>query len=437
MVATAMPVGTEQGAQQSYGFRAWLVVFSAALFFFFEFIQLNMFNALDPALIKSFHISGASLGNLSGNYFYANVIFLFTAGMVLDRFSTRKVLLFAMSLSVLCTFLFSAATELWQAELCRFVTGIGGAFCLLSCVRLASRWFPPYRMALVIGLVVTFAMMGGMIAQTPLTILVDSVGWRSTLFWDAVMGLLMLVWIGFFVKDYPPGHRGDMAHQIDEVHKLGLWHTITRTVGNLQNWLGGLYTSLMNLPIFLFGAMWGGMYLVQVRGLTREDASIVTMMIFIGTIIGSPLMGWFSDSIRRRRLPMLLTGVISLLLVLTVMYSPHLSFASLIVLFFLLGFFTSAQIIGYPLIAESNPLALTGSAEGLASTLIMAGGFTQPLYGYLMEQHWSHRIVDGMPIYTADNFLSAMIIMPIGFVGALLAAFLVRETYCKGIKDVV
>ena len=89
MVATAMPVGTEQGAQQSYGFRAWLVVFSAALFFFFEFIQLNMFNALDPALIKSFHISGASLGNLSGNYFYANVIFLFTAGMVLALLSTE------------------------------------------------------------------------------------------------------------------------------------------------------------------------------------------------------------------------------------------------------------------------------------------------------------------------------------------------------------
>ena len=135
-------------------------------------------------------------------------------------------------LSVLCTFLFSAATELWQAELCRFVTGIGGAFCLLSCVRLASRWFPPYRMALVIGLVVTFAMMGGMIAQTPFTILVDHVGWRSTLFWDAVMGLAMLVWIGVFVKDYPPGHRGDMTHQIDEVHRLGVWHT----VGGNRRW---------------------------------------------------------------------------------------------------------------------------------------------------------------------------------------------------------
>ena len=78
-----------------YRFQSWVVCFSATLFFFFEFMQINMFNALDTALIKTFHMSAIQLGHLSANYFYATVIFLFPAGMILDRISTRKVIIAA------------------------------------------------------------------------------------------------------------------------------------------------------------------------------------------------------------------------------------------------------------------------------------------------------------------------------------------------------
>ena len=134
-----------------YPLQPWIVCFSAALFFFFEFMQVNMFNALDPALIKTFHMSAIQLGHLSANYFYANVIFLFPAGMILDRISTRKAIVAAMLASVLCTFGFALSHAVWQAEICRFMTGIGGSFCLLSSVRLASRWFDSKQLALVIG----------------------------------------------------------------------------------------------------------------------------------------------------------------------------------------------------------------------------------------------------------------------------------------------
>ncbi len=412
---------------RSNGLKAWVVCFSAALFFFFEFMQLNMFNALSPALMEAFQVSGARLGQLSAHYFYANVLFLFTAGLVLDRVSTRKVILCAMSVCVACTYLFSLSTALWQAEACRFVTGIGGAFCFLSTVRLASRWFPPRRMALVIGLIVTMAMLGGMLAQTPFALLTDSIGWRKTLVLDASLGVLMLLIIAFFVKDSPKGRFDAQA----EAHQgeLNLLQSIIRSAKNKQNWLGGLYTSLMNLPIFLLGALWGSLYLVQIRHLSRPDSTWVTSMIFVGTILGSPFMGWLSDRLGRRRRPMLVSAVISLLIILVIMYTPELSLMQLLFLFFMLGFVTSAQIISYPLIAESNPLSLTGSAEGLASTLIMAGGFMQPVFGYFMELHWDHAMVNNVPLYSWSNYQCAMMIMPIAFIAAWIVALWVRETY--------
>jgi hypothetical protein len=100
-------------------------------------------------------------------------------------------------------------------------------------------------------------------------------------------------------------------------------------------------------------------------------------------------------------------------------------------IFFLLGFTTSAQIITYPLIAESNPGAIVGSAEGLASVLIMAGGFTQPFFAWLMELHWNHQIVNDLPVYSSSDYRLALCIMPIAFFLGLIMSCLIRETRCK------
>lgn len=411
--------------------KAWLVVFSAALYFFYEFLQVNMFNALAPALIRSFHMTPTELGHLSACYMYANVIFLFPAGMLLDRFSTRRIILLAMIVSICCTFFFSLATEIWQADLFRFITGIAGSFCLLSCVRLASRWFSPKRMALVVGLVVTFAMVGAMVAQTPFTIMTDNLGWRETLQIAAISGVVMLLIIAACVRDYPPGRENFFKTEHDNLARLGFWAALWRTVTNFQNWLAGIYASLINLPIFLLGATWGSLYLVQVRHLTREDASFVTSMIFFGMVIGSPVIGWFSDRISLRKVPMIMGAIASLLIILLIMYLPHLSLESLLVLFFLLGFVIASQILAYPLVAESNAAILTGTAEGLASLLIMAGGFTIPVFPYLLALHWHHKIIHGLPFYSSNCYHIAFMIMPFAFAIALLSSLLLKETRCQ------
>ena len=414
-------------------FRSWLVVISAAWFFFYEFMILNMFNALNVPLMQEFHISATTLGWLSSFYSLANLMFLFPAGMILDRMSTRRLILLAMGASVVSTLVFSQAPSILVAALCRFAMGIGGAFCLLSAVRLASRWFPPKRMALAVGIIIAMGFVGGSVAQNPMTVLTDAIGWRHTLMVTGGLGVLMWLMVLTFVRDFPPGH--DLAHEKQAtIKELGLRYTIRTAIANRNNWMAGLYTSLLNLPIFLLG-MYGTLYLEQVHKLTRSQASLVTMMLFVGTLIGSPVIGWISDRMGRRRLPMLLFGVLSLFVMLLLMLVPHWSMPALLLLFFALGYFTSAQIISYPLVSESNPHQITGSAMGLASTLIMGGLYSQPFFGWLLELHWDQKMVDGVRIYSADNFNLALSIMPIAFVFGLIAALFIKETYCRSVED--
>lgn len=416
------------------GLLPWLVVFSAALYFFFEFMQVNMFNALTTSLFQTFHIDSVRLSKIWFCYSLANVIFLIPAGIILDHVSTRRLIITAMLVSVVCTYGISRATAVWQIEWLRFITGVAGAFCLLSAVRLAARWFPPRKMALVVGLIVTFAMTGGMLAQTPFTMMVAKFGWRETVALDAFVGAGMLVFIVLFVRDFPPGvdPKAD-AHAAQSGGKH-FWGSLFSVLKTLQNWLGGIYTSLMNLPIFILGALWGSLYLTEVRHLTPAQASYVTSMIFVGTMIGSPVIGWFSDYMRSRRMPMIWGAVLSIVALLWLMYAPHLGLGMLMFLFFTIGFLTSSQIISYALIAESNPRHLTGSAEGIAATLIMAGGFMTTVFAWLMNSHWDHRVLNHVPIYAASDFRWGMLIMPIGFVLALAAAWLTKETRCRSLE---
>lgn len=412
---------------------AWVVTLTASLFFFYEFIQMNLFNAINAQLREAYHLNAVDIGQLFSMYFYANFMCLFLAGNLLDRFSTRKLLLFAISMCTFGTFLFSIAFQYWMAATGRFLVGAGASFCFLSCIRIASRWFMPRQMAFVTGIVVTMAMLGGLVAQTPFTLLTNYLGdWRQALLVNTFLGVVILIITYFIVQDRPPDAREEAKADQQQLRELGLWRCIKLAMLNPQNWFGGLYTALINLPVFVLGGLWGILYLTQVHHVTETQASYATTMFFVGVIGGSLAYGWISDHIERRVMPMVVGAILSLAAIAILMYVPNLSITALIGLFFLIGFVTSSQVLTYPLIAELNPIYLTSTAVSIDSLCIMASGFiVPPFFGWLMEKSGSNNLVNGVEVYTAQDFNSAMLILPISFAVALLITFFMRETYCK------
>jgi MFS family permease len=365
-------------------------------------------------------------------YFYANALFLFPVGNLIDRYSTKRLLMLAVSVCTLGTLLFSVGKEYWVVALGRFMVGGGAAFCFLSCIRLASRWFPPQRMAFVVGVVVTMAMLGGLVAQTPFAFLIDYLGnWRQALLVNVALGVVIFFAVMFFVQDRP-AHGVEAKSDHDHLRALGLWRCIKLAALNPQNWLGGLYTSLINLPVFILGGLWGIRYLVDVHHVTLTQASYATTLFFVGVIVGSLTYGWISDHFERRVLPMIIGALLSLIVIVFLMCSIKLSLASLIISFFLIGFVTSSQVLTYPTIAELNPIYLTSTAVSIDSMCIMISGFIfPPFFGWLMEKSGPHATVDGVITYTTQNFNHAMLVFPVAFVVALIIAFFIRETYCR------
>jgi MFS family permease len=412
--------------------QGWLILISASLFFFYEFLQMTVFNSISESLMQSFQITAPEFGILSAGYFYANVIFLFPAGMALDRFSTRKLIIAGLTLCIVATVAMAMASHFYFALLARFLIGASSTLCFLSAARLASRWFPTQRLAMAIGVVVTMAMLGGFMAQTPMTLLVNTIGWRQALLVDAVIGLLFLSIIIKVIRDFPPNYQMEHEDNLRQLSSMGFWPSIGRALANFQNWYGGLYTSLLNVSVFLIGSSFGNLYLQQAYHFSKTQASFCSSMIFLGTIVGCPILGRLSDQLKRRRSPMIVAAIFSFILTLPffVLVAPSPWLVGFLI--FALGFFTSAQIISYPLIAESNPSALTSTAIGIASVLIMGGGAVfEPLFGYLLNVSWSQTIVNGVAQYSINDFHHALTILPVTAFISLIAACLAKETYCQ------
>jgi MFS family permease len=407
--------------------QAWLVTMVSGLFFFYEFIQLNMFNTLTPHLMRDFAINAEQAGIISSYYFWAEISMLFIAGIIIDRVSTKKLILFFMTTCVASTLLFAYSHSITVAIICRFMEGLGAAFCFMSSLKIASEWLPPKQVALASGLLVTMAMMGGVIAQTPMASLIDYTGsWRSAMVYNAGLGLCFMAIISLLVKDKHVKANHDKLDIKEEKSQ------IVMALKNTQNWLAGIYTCLVNLPIFIFGAMFGVLYLTQVHHFSITQASEISSMVFWGTIFGSPFYGWLSDRLSIRKLPMIIGAVLSLAVIAIIMTITQPSFALFASLFFALGFITSSQIITYPLVTECNPKHITATSLGIASTIIMSGGaIFQPMFGALLQKNWDGTMADGVSIYSAADFHTALMILPIAFIVSIVAACALKETHCK------
>jgi MFS family permease len=175
-------------------------------------------------------------------------------------------------------------------------------------------------------------------------------------------------------------------------------------------------------------ALWGMQYLQVAHHLSALQASNVVSMIFFGSMLGSPLSGYLSDRMKKRKPMMWLGGIGALILCVPLCLEEfNLSITALMTIFLLLGCFTSTQVLSYPLIAESNSIQYAGRACSFASMIIMGGGMlAQLLFGVLLNIH----VIPGTEP-NSSAFTFAMLLFPVSILLSLFVLLGMKETYCR------
>ncbi len=399
-------------------YQGWFICFIAACFFSYELVQLHMLNALSPHIMKELGLNATELAALSSTYLLADVLFLIPAGIILDRIPVRKVILFALAFCVLGTFGFAVSKTLTAACISHFLSGIGNAFCFLSCMILANGWFKE-KSTFIMSAMITIGLLGGVIAQVPFSLLAEAFNWRNALLIDAGIGIVIWGLNYLFVYDAEPNRL--FSKEFDLPRLIFQLKSACRLK---ETWICGLYTGLMNLPLMIISAMVGNLFLMQVHGLNPTKASVAISMISFGTILGSSLFGWMSEKMDQKK-PLLMFGALSSLVAFgALLLIPGLSYGMICGLFFAIGLLSATQVLGYPMITDAAPLEAKGTSMGVSALLIMGLAFVlQPITGVLLD--WNQ-----LPLqsgYTHQDFFRAFLLFPIAFLTAFFLSLSVKE----------
>ena len=403
-------------------FYPWLVMLLCAAFLFYKYILQVFPGIITENLMSEFHITGAGLGNLAACYFYAYFVTQLIVGVLLDRFSVRKFSAFAILLSGLGAIWFAKTFNLFGAGLGRGLMGVGTAFATVCYLKCTSMWFKPNRFAFVSGLLATAAMLGAVFGEAPVAMLVQDFGWRQTLFAIGLVGALLAIFFYVFVADRPK------EELTVDLHYGVSWAAILSVFRTKQNWLLTLYSGLVFTPVSVFGGLWGVTFLKTAFSLSTTDAASLVSAAFLGLAAGGPLLGLLSDFLDKRKAVMFTGTLISLLALLVIIYVPYLHYVPLAILLFIFGFGIGSFMLCFALGKELNSLAVTATVIALINSGdAIFGSFTEPLIGHFLDLGASGVDANGVLIFSAQDYRTALSLLVGYMVVACLTIFLMRD----------
>jgi sugar phosphate permease len=416
---------------------AWSVWGTAAFFYLAGFYLRVSPAVMTGELMRAFTITAADLGNFSAFYFYTYVAMQIPTGVLVDSWGARRLLIVGSIVAAFGTFIFGSTSNFLIASAGRALVGGATAVGWVVTLKLATHWFPSARFAMVSGLGLFMGNMGALVAQVPLRLLVERFGWRGVAIASGVVVLLIAALAATLVKNDPrdDGYETYAPEALRSTDHLSLWTLLKgfRHVFAYRNtWLiflaqGGFVGSMI-----AFTGLWGPPYLRARFGIPSTTAAAVCSVMIVCWAVASPLCGYWSDKIRRRK-PIYLTGAIVASVGWTLMfYVTTLPLAAFVVVSAVTSFACGAVILGFAYAKESVPVHFLGTISGATNVGNMIGPMLlQPAIGRVLDARWSGELVNGLRVYHADAFRSGLLLI-IGWsaLTAILIA-LTRETYCR------
>ncbi len=411
----------------------WVICILAAIFYLYEFVLRVSPSVMSHELMSTYHLSAKSYGNLTASYYYIYAPMQIVVGLLIDRYGPRRLLTVAALASSLGIYFFASTQYLVVAEIGRIMVGLGAAFAFVGVLKLATIWLPRQRFALFVGITVALGMLGAVAGDFVLTELVITQGWKLACYAVACCGVLLTALIFLFVRDRNERAKKSPAKGKEEAKPdfrtvlLGMAHLIRHP----QIWINGVIGCLMYLPIAGFAESWQIPYLVQTADFTKTEAATAASMVFLGWAVGSPLMGWLSDLMQQRRLPITVGAAGAAVCISYVIYVPNISHTLLYCMLFLFGIFTSVQIIAFPISREITSSKLSGTAFALTNTIIMLAGLSVYIVGVILDNVWHGHVINNIPSYSLGDYQVAFSIIPLCLIAVVFLSFFLRETYCR------
>lgn len=267
------------------------------------YIDRLTISTLKPIICDELSLSNQQYSYIMNWFLISYMIFQTVFGGLYDKFGTKKVFSWAISIWSISAILHAVTNGIRGFSFYRFLLGIGEGGNWPGAIKAIAEWFPARQRAFGLSIVNSGAALGTVVAVPLIAWLQIKFGWKTTF---VVTGLFGFVWLllWLLVYDNPAKHKwitekekilimegedAKIADYEDDKVKIS-WSQLLK---HKQVWaviLGRFFGD----PIWWLFLLWLPSYLYDVRGFNMSDIAIFAWFPFLLAGIGSLTGGWLS-----------------------------------------------------------------------------------------------------------------------------------------------
>ena len=374
----------------------WFIYSMLVLANMISFFHRMSGGAVREDLISVFNMSSVTFANLSSTYFYIYMIMQIPSGILADTIGPRKVISVGTLLAGFGTIMFGLSNSIFQIFLGRLFIGLGVSVVYISVLKVLSHWYRESEFGGIIGLTAAIGNFGGILAQTPLVLLMAAITWRSSFVAIGIFTILASFLFYLIIRNRPsdvglPSIEVTGGKEINnENNKIKLGESIKSVITNKDTWplfliFAGFYGAFSSLT-----GTWGASYIMEVYEIPKMVSTNYIMVAVFGHVIGAVVIGLISDKMRKRRTPMRIFGFIYLLTWLALVFwnggKPPIEYLNIIL--FTLGFSSASFLLNLSVAKEINSRRIVG----IATSIVNTGGFFgaaifPPILGIVIDRY--------------------------------------------------
>jgi MFS family permease len=285
----------------------WIVAILVLISAYFVGILFFSFTALIEPIIAEFGWTYAQVSFAMSLRAMEMGLLAPVAGILVDRFGSRKLLVSGIVLCVIGLFALSRINSLVQLYVVFFLVASGATACTgVVPMTVVGNWFHK-KVSVATGIVVCGNAIGGLLVPV-LTIAIDTLGWRMAMVAIAIVAAVLFLPLSFLVRHSPEqyGYVPDGAIDVEPVQddnqpSIQDSDTSVSVKESLKS------RAFWQISItFIFHMLVTGAVVTHVMpylhsiGITRSTSSFIASGIPLMTIVGRFGFGWFGDKFDKR-----------------------------------------------------------------------------------------------------------------------------------------
>jgi predicted MFS family arabinose efflux permease len=235
-------------------------------------------------LTRDLGITAETLAQLTGVFPLAFAAVMIPVGVALDRHGVRRVSVFLLTLAGAGAALGALATGPWSMALAQAVLGAGCSGMLMCPITFAARGLPGPRFAVWSGIILAAGNTGMLLSASPLALLVEALDWRAGYWACAALAAAAIPAVLLLVPSDRPAVR-PIRSVLQDAREL-VRIAATPAMRGVMVVVFASFASVLGLR-----GLWGGPWLMDVKGLDRVAAGHVLLGCTVALTIGPVLAG--------------------------------------------------------------------------------------------------------------------------------------------------